>query len=63
MNLQHKIIQVIKQRQLKWFGFLKRFKSNKISKMILEWNSESRRRKRKTLRTVDELIKKKHDQQ
>ena len=45
MNIQHNIIEVIQERRLRWFRCFKR--SNKILKMILEWNAEDRRRKKK----------------
>ena len=45
VNLQHKIIGVIEERRLNWFGHLKRTRSNKIPpKMMLEWNAEGRSR-------------------
>ena len=36
VNVQHIIVEVIEKRRLKWFGHLKRIRSNRIPKMILE---------------------------
>ena len=45
MSVEHKIIEVIEVTQLKWVGHLKRMRNSRIRKIILEWNTEYRRRK------------------
>ena len=47
LNFQHSIIQVTEERRLKSFGYLERMTSNTIPKMMMEWNTEGRRRKGK----------------
>ena len=45
MNIKHNIIEVIEERQLKQFRYLKRFRSNRTPEMILEWNTKGKRKK------------------
>ena len=45
INVQHHIIEVIEKIQLKWFGDLKRMSNNRNPNLILEWNTEGRRKK------------------
>ena len=47
MNVQHNMVKVTEGRQIIWFGHLKRIKSKKIPKVILQWNAKGRRRKGK----------------
>ena len=45
INFQHKIIEIIEENPLGWFGHLKKPGSYRIQKMILEQNAQSRKRK------------------
>ena len=47
LNDQHKIIEIIGERQLRWFGHLKRLESDRNPKMIFEFNAEGTREKGK----------------
>ena len=38
MNVQYKIIERIEERRLRWFGYLKRMRNNRISEVIMQWN-------------------------
>ena len=33
--------------RLRWFGYLKRMRNNRMPKMIMEWNAQDRRTKGK----------------
>ena len=44
INVQHNVIGVIEESQLRYFGHLKGMGSDKIPKMTLDWNAESKRR-------------------
>ena len=43
MKLQLDVIEVIERKRSRLFGHLKRMGSNRIPKIVLEWNSEARR--------------------
>ena len=38
INLKHNMIEIIGERGLRFFGHLKRMGSDRIPKMVLEWN-------------------------
>ena len=44
MKVDKNILEVIEERKLRWLGHIKRMGEDRIPKMILEWNSEGRRR-------------------
>ena len=37
MKMLHRIIELIGERRLRWFGHFKRMGSDRILKMIMEW--------------------------
>ena len=47
MKIKHKIIEMTEGGLLGCFGHLKRLETNRIKKMILEWNTKGKRRKGK----------------
>ena len=47
MNVLNNFIEVNEDRRLRWFGHFKRLGSDGVPKLILEWNVEGAKRKRK----------------
>ena len=45
MKVDNNILEVTEERELRWFGHIKRIGEGRIPKMILEWNAEGRRRR------------------
>ena len=43
MEVEKNFIEIIEEQKLKWFGYMKRMKEERIPKMILVWAMEGRR--------------------
>ena len=58
VNVQYKFIEVREERRLKLLGQLKTARTNTIPKMLLEWNTEGRRRDRKPREKLIDVVRK-----
>ena len=47
INVEHNITEVVEERRLRWFGYLKRIKSDRIPKMLLREDRQGSGRKSK----------------
>ena len=61
MKVNKNILEVIKERKLRWYGHIKRMGENRIPKIILEWNAEDKE-KRKTTGKMDGWNQEEYDQ-
>jgi hypothetical protein len=61
MEVGKNILEVIKEKRLRWFGHVKRMPGNKLPQEILEWEPEGTRRRGKTQREMDRWRKMVHD--
>jgi IS5 family transposase len=39
------IIDIVEKKRLQWYGYVKRMPEERISKLIMEWISEERRKR------------------
>jgi hypothetical protein len=51
MEAEKKILERIEQRQLQWYGHVTRMENDRLAKTIMEWETEGRRRKGRSLGT------------
>jgi hypothetical protein len=51
MEVEKKILERTEQRQLQWYGHVTRMENDRLAKTIMEWETEGRRRKGRSLGT------------
>jgi hypothetical protein len=51
MEVERTILERIEQKQLQWYGHVTRMENDRLAKTIMEWETEGRRRKGRSLGT------------